>query len=244
MILFQHVLNSQPIKGASYKAKRENKLFEIEVPGEYKKSDDNHVFGERTDKLVYRSQRVQPATSYVVAVVRPGAEEVHLAPVDHVVQFRPTFNYLDNDKETKAVQAERDDPGTSSQSEAEAEDQVHAVTMRFAGAYEDRIKKARERSYAHFQQQQASEEWTDMTYYSNTTEQSVQARKSLACRQPGRAQVIRDQSPSKSPTKDSRRRSVQRDDDSNVISGMDDFLRALKCKSTAIWIVLIVCTCC
>jgi len=235
LMLFQHILKSAPLKGAKYRAKREHNLFEIDVAG--KRSDYDGKYGERQDKQTFRSVALQPSTAYVVGLVRPGTSELHLASLDKVVQFRPAFQYLDQstDMAVKQNLTEREDMAASSQSESEMADEgtVRAVTMRFAGADEERIKKARESSFAHLQQQQALEEWSDMHYYSQNTEQSVQAKASLACRHTGRARrVVPVEAGSSSPSKEhsnSRRRQNETllDDERMLITNVDDFLRVL-----------------
>lgn len=228
--LFQHVSKSTPLKAAKYRAKKENKLFEIDVPESDNKRKD--VFGERNEKQVYQSTLIKPSLGYAVGLIRPGANELHLVPVEAIAQFRPSFQYLNkNSDQTKKVV----DEDISSQSESEMPDEtVKAVTMRFAGPNEEKFKKAREQSYVHLQQRQAQEEWSDMKFYTLNSDESFQARSSLICRNETRSRPLPKVDDKRKPPpteikKEAQMKSVDLGDDGDVmiISNVEDFLKVL-----------------
>ena len=232
--LFQHMNKSSPHRGGKYRAKRENKLFEIEVPesrDDKNKKKKNDLFGERNDKQVYQSTLIKPSLGYAVGLVRPGANELHLVPVEAIAQFRPSFAYLNNKSSDPAKKVVEEDP--SSQSESEMPDEtVKTVTMRFAGPNEEKFKKAREQSYHHLQQKREQEEWADISYYSVTSDESFKAKSSLICRSQDRSRPLpkaaADDKRSKSPSKEGHSsKGIRDDDEATIISNVEDFLKVL-----------------
>lgn len=191
LYLFQYPLQSSSLNISKARVKPDNKIFEIEVleSRSYEKKKKMDVgdglgvstFGERLDKQVFQSVSIQPKVSYAVALVRDA--EVHLTPINGVIQFRPNFKYLDaaGDSARKAMAAKED---TSSQSESEAPEEresAKAVTMRFAGPHEEKMKKAREKSYAHHQQKHDAENWTEIQHHAIASSHSNSVRTSLVC---------------------------------------------------------------
>lgn len=185
VFLFQYPLQTKAVNVHKVKAKPQNKVFEIEVADsglslKKRKRENAKGWGDRVDKQTYQSLHVKPTVPYVLGLVRSDRNELHLTPVDSVFQFRPDMRYLDSSA-AEIKQAEKEDrDGNSSQSETETP-AVKAITMRFAGPNEEKLKKARESSYAFKQQKVATEEWIDLTYHSSVSTNSANATSGLIC---------------------------------------------------------------
>ncbi|XP_078723296.1 DNA-directed RNA polymerase III subunit RPC5 [Lampetra fluviatilis] len=111
-------------------------------------------------QLLCSSQTPGSASRYAIALYRRG--ELHVTPLQGVLQLRPSFSYLDKaDSKHKDKDAAQD--GDSSQEEAE--DDVKQVTVRFARPESDRAKQRRMQSYEYMQQKQAEEPWFNLRHH-------------------------------------------------------------------------------
>uniref|UniRef100_T1GGW6 DNA-directed RNA polymerase III subunit RPC5 n=1 Tax=Megaselia scalaris TaxID=36166 RepID=T1GGW6_MEGSC len=81
---------------------------------------------------------VENVDRYVVGILQD--KEIHLSPLANILQLRPTFSYFDKeDKRTKAEEKAANDE--------EDEEELQQVTVKFSRADNERIKKAREKTY-------------------------------------------------------------------------------------------------
>lgn len=100
---------------------------------------------------------------YVCGIIRDG--EIHLTPISHVLQLRPSFKYMDlaEHRAARAAKAKEAVDADSSQDEA---DDAKAVTLRIKGAETEAARLARERSYAAYEKRLADEKWCPLKFYS------------------------------------------------------------------------------
>ena len=137
----------------------------------------------RLERQVLQSMEIKPALSqYCLAVVRNDCPELHLNPIESIIHFKPKLNYLnnkfsDNREGFKTKSASKGDE-SSDESEPQPMD-VQTITMRFAGPDEDRQRKARERSFAYYQQQLAKDDWIPIKYHSIDSQLSSDNRMAL-----------------------------------------------------------------
>ena len=208
--IFQYWTQNSPIADqtdTTVKARPNYKIFEIETNFDTKsknfdqnkselfgrfleenqlKSDPKKTktFGStRLEKQVLKSTEMKPRLGqYCVAVLRNDCQELHLNPIESVIQFKPKLNYLDNktpeitsSKSKSGSKEDESDGGMSSQDEAD----IQTITMRFAGPDEDKQRKARERSFAYLQQKLAKDEWIPINSHTIDSHLSSEKRMSL-----------------------------------------------------------------
>lgn len=114
----------------------------------------------RMDKQSYvSSTSVHGVDRFMAALIRNG--EIHLTPIKNMYQMRPSFSYFDKqDKRSKAENKQDDDE----------EEEARQVTVKFARSENERMKKAKEKSYNHFAQINEEEPWCETMWYPNSSE--------------------------------------------------------------------------
>ncbi|KAF3853794.1 hypothetical protein F7725_014482 [Dissostichus mawsoni] len=96
------------------------------------------------DKQTFTSIQATTNTSrYAAAVFRKG--ELHVTPLSGILQMRPSFTYLDK-ADTKTREREAANEGGDS-SQDEAEEDVKAITVRFARPESEQARQRRIQSY-------------------------------------------------------------------------------------------------
>ncbi|XP_060951250.1 DNA-directed RNA polymerase III subunit RPC5 [Limanda limanda] len=130
------------------------------------------------DKQTFSSIQATTNTSrYAAAVFRKG--ELHITPLTGILQMRPSFSYLDKaDNKTREREA-ANEGGDSSQDEAEED--VKAVTVRFARPESEQARQRRIQSYEFLQKKQAEEPWVHLHYHGVKDSRSEHERQYLFC---------------------------------------------------------------
>lgn len=95
--------------------------------------------------------------------------ELHLSPLETVALLRPSFKYLD--KGDKRVKSESKDAGDGDVS-GEEEEETKQITVKFARQENERMKKAREKSFSYVNQMNAKEIWYKANFYDKKSEKS------------------------------------------------------------------------
>lgn len=112
---------------------------------------------------------------YFVGVVRD--EQVHLTPVNTVLQLRPRLGYLDDmDAKTKASTKKLADLDKPNQS-----DQVKAVQLQFRKKETVEQIAARLNSYAYLKRQVDEEAWINVSHFSQTSQEALKVAERLVC---------------------------------------------------------------
>lgn len=111
-----------------------------------------------------------------LGVAAVNGDNVYITRISDAFEFKPSLQRLDTKLNTKGKVGQKDD---GSQPEEERAAKVTSVTMRFAGANEENLKKARENSYAHHLEKINSEAFIDLEYIPETTKRAKEVLESL-----------------------------------------------------------------
>ncbi|XP_038591720.1 DNA-directed RNA polymerase III subunit RPC5 [Micropterus salmoides] len=140
--------------------------------------ETNTYSAKMMDKQTFSSIQATTNTSrYAVAVFRKG--ELHVTPLTGILQMRPSFSYLDK-ADTKTREREAANEGGDS-SQDEAEDDVKAITVRFARPESEQARQRRIQSYEFLQKKQAEEPWIHLHYHGVKDSRSEHERQYLFC---------------------------------------------------------------
>ncbi|CAG5904359.1 unnamed protein product [Menidia menidia] len=140
--------------------------------------ETNTYSAKMMDKQTFSSIQATTNTSrYAAAVFRKG--ELHITPLTGILQLRPSFSYLDKaDNKTREREA-ANEGGDSSQDEAEEE--VKAITVRFARPESEQARQRRIQSYEFLQKKQAEEPWIHLQYHGVKDGRSEHEKQYLYC---------------------------------------------------------------
>ncbi|CAJ1080007.1 DNA-directed RNA polymerase III subunit RPC5 [Xyrichtys novacula] len=140
--------------------------------------ETNTYTAKMMDKQTFSSIQATTNTSrYAAAVFRKG--ELHVTPLTGILQMRPSFSYLDKaDNKTREREA-ANEGGDSSQDEAEEE--VKAITVRFARPESEQARQRRIQSYEFLQKKQAEEPWAHLRYHGVRDSRSEHEKQYLFC---------------------------------------------------------------
>lgn len=128
--------------------------------------DEPFFSSKYMDKLILKSNEAKPANlQYAVGVLKHDSDEIHLTPINSVIQFTPSFDYFDH----KEKKDKKETPGSakggidsSGEGEEKKEEDAKKVLVRFERPDEEKLKKAREASFSFIKQKIANEPWTDI----------------------------------------------------------------------------------
>lgn len=113
------------------------------------------------DKLVFKGAKgSKDIENYAVAYLDEG--ELHVSPLKGLIKLKPIFDYLDKiDKrtESKEVNAASDE-----------EEEAKQVTVKFARQENERLKKAREKSFGYLSKKSAEEPWFDIDFINSSSD--------------------------------------------------------------------------
>uniref|UniRef100_W5LAF0 Polymerase (RNA) III (DNA directed) polypeptide E n=1 Tax=Astyanax mexicanus TaxID=7994 RepID=W5LAF0_ASTMX len=130
------------------------------------------------DKQTFSSiQATTNTTRYAAAVFRKG--ELHLTPLQGILQMRPSFSYLDKADSKHREREAANEAGDSSQDEAE--DDIKQITVRFARPESEQARQRRIQSYEFLQKKQAEEPWVHLHYHGLKDGRSEHERQYLYC---------------------------------------------------------------
>uniref|UniRef100_A0A8C2H0U3 DNA-directed RNA polymerase III subunit RPC5 C-terminal domain-containing protein n=1 Tax=Cyprinus carpio TaxID=7962 RepID=A0A8C2H0U3_CYPCA len=142
-------------------------------------SEDPSVYSTKMmDKQAFSSIQATTNTSrYAAAVFHKG--ELHLTPLQGILQMRPSFTYLDKADTKHREREAANEAGDSSQDEAE--DDVKQVTVRFSRPESEQARQRRIQSYEFLQKKQAEEPWVHLHYHGVKDGRSEHERQYLYC---------------------------------------------------------------
>ncbi|XP_063790526.1 DNA-directed RNA polymerase III subunit RPC5 [Pseudophryne corroboree] len=146
-------------------------------------SDETSTYSSKLmDKQTFSSIQAACNTSrYAAAIYRKG--EIHVTPLQGILQLRPNFAYLDKADTKNREREAANDAGDSSQDEVE--DDVKQVTVRFSRPESEQAKQRRVLSYDFLQKKQAEESWVHLHYCAVKDSRSEHERQYLLCQNPG-----------------------------------------------------------
>ncbi|KAL1263869.1 hypothetical protein QQF64_004224, partial [Cirrhinus molitorella] len=142
-------------------------------------SEDSNVYSTKMmDKQTFSAIQATTNTSrYAAAVFHKG--ELHLTPLQGILQMRPSFTYLDKADTKHREREAANEAGDSSQDEAE--DDVKQVTVRFSRPESEQARQRRIQSYEFLQKKQAEEPWVHLHYHGIKDSRSEHERQYLYC---------------------------------------------------------------
>lgn len=130
------------------------------------------------DKQTFASIQATTNTSrYAAAVFCKG--ELHITPLQGILQMRPSFTYLDRADGKQREREAANEGGDSSQDEGEED--VKAITVRFSRPESEQARQRRVQSYDFLQKKQAEEPWVHLHYHSLKDGRSEHERQYLYC---------------------------------------------------------------
>ncbi|CAB1338227.1 unnamed protein product, partial [Coregonus sp. 'balchen'] len=146
-------------------------------------SEDSNTYSVKMmDKQTFTSIQSTTNTSrYAAAVFRKG--ELHVTPLQGILQMRPSFSYLDKADSKHRERETANEGGDSSQDEAEED--VKAVTVRFSRPESEQARQRRIQSYDFLQKKQAEEPWVYLHYHGLNDGRSDHERQYLYCQAMG-----------------------------------------------------------
>ncbi|KAL4624581.1 DNA-directed RNA polymerase III subunit RPC5 [Arapaima gigas] len=142
-------------------------------------SEDSNTYSMKMmDKQTFSSIQATTNTSrYAAAVFRKG--ELHLTPLQGILQLRPSFSYLDKADAKHREREVANEGGDSSQDEAE--DDIKQITVRFSRPESEQARQRRIQSYEFLQKKQAEEPWVHLHYHGIKDSRSEHERQYLFC---------------------------------------------------------------
>ncbi|XP_051530386.1 DNA-directed RNA polymerase III subunit RPC5-like [Myxocyprinus asiaticus] len=142
-------------------------------------SEDSNTYSTKMmDKQIFSSIQATTNTSrYAAAVFHKG--ELHLTPLQGILQMRPSFTYLDKADTKHREREAANEAGDSSQDEAE--DDVKQITVRFSRPESEQARQRRVQSYEFLQKKQAEEPWVHLHYHGIKDGLSEHERQYLYC---------------------------------------------------------------
>uniref|UniRef100_A0A672M1F6 DNA-directed RNA polymerase III subunit RPC5 C-terminal domain-containing protein n=1 Tax=Sinocyclocheilus grahami TaxID=75366 RepID=A0A672M1F6_SINGR len=142
-------------------------------------SEDSNVYSTKMmDKQTFSSIQATTNTSrYAAAVFHKG--ELHLTPLQGILQMRPSFTYLDKADTKHREREAANEAGDSSQDEAEED--VKQITVRFSRPESEQARQRRIQSYEFLQKKQAEEPWLHLHYHGVKDGRSEHERQYLYC---------------------------------------------------------------
>ncbi|MBN3303834.1 RPC5 polymerase, partial [Amia calva] len=142
-------------------------------------SEDSNTYSTKLmDKQTFTSIQATTNTSrYAAAVFRKG--ELHLTPLQGILQMRPSFSYLDKADSKHREREAANEGGDSSQDEAEED--IKQITVRFSRPESEQARQRRYQSYEFLQKKQNEEPWVHLHYYGLKDGRSEHERQYLFC---------------------------------------------------------------
>ncbi|XP_067318028.1 DNA-directed RNA polymerase III subunit RPC5-like [Anolis sagrei] len=140
-------------------------------------TDETNTYSSKLmDKQSFcSSQTTSNISRYAAAIYRKG--ELHLTPLHGILQMRPSFTYLDKADAKYREREAANEPGDSSQDEAEED--VKQITVRFSRPESEQARQRRVQSYEFLQKRQAEEHWVHLHYYGLKDSRSEHERQYL-----------------------------------------------------------------
>lgn len=143
------------------------------------KASENQFFNSgHMDKVVLQSQRMlQTTKNYAVGFLEDN--KLFVSPVTGIISLQPSFQHYDKaDKKVKETNQESNDSILSGTEDDEP--QAQQVTVKFARRENERMKRARERSYNYFTAKSAEEAWYTTKFHDKNSRLAEVERNKLS----------------------------------------------------------------
>uniref|UniRef100_A0A182JGU0 Uncharacterized protein n=1 Tax=Anopheles atroparvus TaxID=41427 RepID=A0A182JGU0_ANOAO len=170
-IKIDYALNAASANYDAFKGEQ----FALAADGKQRDKSQLLTFRSGTmDKQSFLSSKpIEDVSRYLVCVLQDG--EMHATPLKGIVSMRQLFSYFDKqDKRTKAEQkAEQDADGVGE------DDELTQVTVKFARAENEKVRKAREKSFNYLSKMEAEEPWCEAFWHEKQSSTAELERQKL-----------------------------------------------------------------
>ncbi|XP_035907966.1 DNA-directed RNA polymerase III subunit RPC5 [Anopheles stephensi] len=170
-IKVDYALNTASKNYDSFKGEQ----FALAADGKQRDKTQKLTFHSGTmDKQSFLSTKpIDDVSRYLVCVLQDG--EMHATPLKCIALMRQTFSYFDKqDKRTKAEQkAEQDADGVAE------DEELTQVTVKFARQENEKVRKAREKSFNYLSKMEAEEPWCETFWHEKTSATAELERQKL-----------------------------------------------------------------
>lgn len=149
--------------------------FAIAADGKEKDRQQKPSFRSGTmDKQSFLSSKpIEDVNRYMVCVLQD--REIHATPVRGIVSMRQVFSYFDKqDKRTKAEQKAEQDADAD-------EEELKQVTVKFARTENEKVRKAREKSFNYISKMESEEPWCESFWHTKKSTTAELERHKLFC---------------------------------------------------------------
>lgn len=149
--------------------------FAIAADGKEKDRQQKPSFRSGTmDKQSFLSSKpIEDVNRYMVCVLQD--REIHATPVRGIVSMRQVFSYFDKqDKRTKAEQKAEQDADAD-------EEELKQVTVKFARTENEKVRKAREKSFNYISKMESEEPWCESFWHTKKSTTAELERQKLFC---------------------------------------------------------------
>ncbi|XP_053690133.1 DNA-directed RNA polymerase III subunit RPC5 [Sabethes cyaneus] len=170
-IKVDYALNTASKNYDSFKGEQ----FAIAADGKEKDRQQKPTFRSGTmDKQSFLSSKpIEDINRYMMCVLQD--REIHATPLNGIVSMRQMFSYFDKqDTRTKAEQkAEQDADGE--------EEEAKQVTVKFARTENEKVRKAREKSFNYISKMESEEPWCETFWHAKSSTAAELERQKLFC---------------------------------------------------------------
>ncbi|KAL1394578.1 hypothetical protein pipiens_003021 [Culex pipiens pipiens] len=170
-IKVDYALNTASKNYDSFKGEQ----FAIAADGKEKDRQQKPTFRSGTmDKQSFLSSKpIEDVNRYMVCTLQD--REIHATPLQGIASMRQMFSYFDKqDKRTKAEQKAEQDADAD-------EEELKQVTVKFARTENEKVRKAREKSFNYISKLESEEPWCETFWHAKTSTAAELERQKLFC---------------------------------------------------------------
>ncbi|KAK0168773.1 hypothetical protein PV327_002543 [Microctonus hyperodae] len=140
----------------------------------YGDENDERMFESHImDKIVLQSSKtMSDCSNYSIGIFQDG--ELHITPLNGIVQLRPQFDYLDKDKKQGKNAGKK-------QGDDSDEEEAKQVNVTFARQKTELSKKIREQSFQAHAKKKLEEQWIQTDYRDSLSSQAELTRLDMFC---------------------------------------------------------------
>lgn len=149
--------------------------FAIAADGKEKDRQQKATFRSGTmDKQSFLSSKpIEDVNRYMVCTLQD--REIHATPLQGIASMRQVFSYFDKqDKRTKAEQKAEQDADAD-------EEELKQVTVKFARTENEKVRKAREKSFNYLSKLESEEPWCETFWHAKDSTAAELERQKLFC---------------------------------------------------------------
>ncbi|XP_058831226.1 DNA-directed RNA polymerase III subunit RPC5-like [Topomyia yanbarensis] len=168
-IKVDYALNTASKNYDSFKGEQ----FAIAADGKDKQQKPTFRSGTMDKQSFLSSKPIEDVNRYMICVLQD--REIHATPLSGIVSMRQMFSYFDKqDKRTKAEQKAEQDADAD-------EEEAKQVTVKFARQENEKVRKAREKSFNYISKMESEEPWCETFWHAKNSTAAELERQKLYC---------------------------------------------------------------